>query len=135
MPIAGSLKVKVQLLCGTDSAMGPGKADVLEAIDRTGSISGAGRELGMSYRRTWLLVDTMNRCWATPLVQTLSGGGARGGAKLTDCGRRVLAAFRGLEKKIMESSLCDENQILVGLLRDEPLASQHRADVDIDPGS
>ena len=63
----GALKLKAQLFCGEEPAMGPGKADLLEAIARTGSISAAGRALGMSYRRAWLLVDAMNRCWAEPL--------------------------------------------------------------------
>ena len=125
MPTAGPLKVKVQLVCGADTAMGPGKADILEAIDKTGSISAAGRQLGMSYRRTWLLVDTMNRCWAEPLVDTLPGG-ARTGAKLTACGRIVLAALRGLETSLMRASRCAEMRALSSLLRDEPLPSRHR---------
>ena len=131
MPTAGPLKIRVQLFCSEDTAMGPGKADILEAIDRIGSISGAGRELGMSYRRTWLLVDTMNRCWAEPLVDTRRGS-ARGGAKLTDCGRRVLTAFRGLETRLMRSSRCAEMQALSGLLRDEPLPSRRRTDSAVD---
>jgi len=102
--------------------MGPGKADVLEAIDRTGSISGAGRELGMSYRKTWLLVDSMNRCWTEPLVDALPGGGAGRGSRLTNCGRRVLAAFRGLEARLMQASPGPEMQVLSTLLREEPLA-------------
>ena len=73
MPNFGPLKVKLQLFCDAETAFGPGKADILEAIDRSGSISGAGREMGMSYRRTWLLVDTMNRCWSEPLVEALPG--------------------------------------------------------------
>nr|QQZ49848.1 hypothetical protein JKL49_24465 [Phenylobacterium glaciei] len=77
---AGQLKLKIQLLCGDDLAIGPGKADLLEAIDREGSISGGGRAMGMSYRRTWLLVDTMNRCWTTPLVEATPGGGQQKGA-------------------------------------------------------
>src|SRR5579871_2029061 len=64
------IKIKVQIFCGKEIAMGPGKADLLEAIAREGSISAAGRTLGISYRRCWLLVDTMNRCWAGPLVET-----------------------------------------------------------------
>ena len=55
------LKIKVQIYSGDEIAMGPGKADLLDAIAREGSISAAGRALGMSYRRTWLLVDVMNR--------------------------------------------------------------------------
>ena len=67
MIMTGPLKIKLQLFCGDEIAMGPGKADLLEAIAREGSISGAGRALGMSYRRTWMLVDVMNRCWRQPL--------------------------------------------------------------------
>jgi molybdate transport system regulatory protein len=97
MPIVGPLKLKAQLLCGNELAMGPGKADLLEAIQATGSISAAGRKLGMSYRRTWLLVDTMNRCWSQPLVEATPGGGEHRGAKVTATGVEVLAAYRALE--------------------------------------
>ena len=65
------LKLKVQLLCGDEIAMGPGKADLLDAIHTHGSISAAGRALGMSYRRSWLLVDAMNRCWTERVVETM----------------------------------------------------------------
>src|SRR3546814_17276525 len=71
---SGPLKIKLQLFCGDEIAMGPGKADLLEAISAQGSISAAGRALGMSYRRTWLLVDVMNRCFRAPLVETAAGG-------------------------------------------------------------
>src|SRR3954462_3593119 len=94
----GPLKLKAQLFCDGETAMGPGKADLLEAIDREGSISAAGRALGMSYRRTWLLVDSMNRCWVDRLVDTPPGGGSDKGARLTVCGRDVLAAYRAFEK-------------------------------------
>ena len=94
----GPLKLKLQLQCGEEFAMGPGKADLLEAIDRAGSISAAGRALGMSYRRTWLLVDAMNRCFADRLVETVLGGGPDRGARLTDNGRRALAAYRAIEE-------------------------------------
>lgn len=100
MPWIGRLKLKAQVFCDDETAMGPGKADLLEAIDREGSISGAGRAMGMSYRRTWLLVDTMNRCWAEPLVEATPGGGAAKGAHLTDGGRRVLAAYRAVEAEL-----------------------------------
>ena len=77
------LKLKLQLYCGDEIAMGPGKADLLEAIAREGSISGAGRAMGMSYRRAWLLVDVMNRCFREPLVAARPGGGKNAGAQLT----------------------------------------------------
>jgi molybdate transport system regulatory protein len=93
----GPLKFKLQLMCGDQIALGPGKADLLEAIDREGSISGAGRALGMSYRRAWLLVDEMNRCFADKLVETLTGGGRDRGARVTATGHIVLTAYRELE--------------------------------------
>src|ERR1700754_5025349 len=92
----GALKLKLQLMCGDQIALGPGKADLLEAIASEGSISGAGRALGMSYRRAWLLVDEMNRCFTDRLVETLTGGGRDRGARVTATGRIVLAAYREL---------------------------------------
>ena len=90
------LKCKIQIMCGDQIAMGPGKADLLAAIAREGSISAATRALGMSYRRGWMLVDTMNRCFAVPLVETVPGGGKGAGARLTAEGDAALVAYRGL---------------------------------------
>lgn len=115
----GPLKLKAQLLCGDEGAMGPGKADLLEAIEREGSISAAGRALGMSYRRAWLLVDSMNRCWRDPLVETLSGGGRERGARVTASGREVLARYRALERTLEVASAV-EVAALAPLLRDSP---------------
>ena len=89
------LKLKVQLYCGAEIALGPGKAALLQAIGRTGSISAAGRELGMSYRRAWLLADTMNRCFAEPLVAAHSGSGAR----VTAAGEAALADYLALAER------------------------------------
>lgn len=97
MSITGPLKTSVQLLRGAEPAIGPGKALVLEAIDRTGSISAAGRDLGMSYRRIWLLVDRLNADWCEPVVATRIGGGNRRGASLTGFGRDLLSRYRTLE--------------------------------------
>ena len=83
--------------------MGPGKADLLDAIDETGSISAAARALGMSYRRAWLLVETMNECFKSPLVQTATGGEHGGGALVTDLGHEVVRRYRAMEKKAAAS--------------------------------
>jgi len=117
----GPLKVKLQLLCGESFAMGPGKADLLEAIDRERSISAAGRALGMSYRRTWLLVDEMNRCFREKLVETLSGGGRERGARVTTCGQRVLAAYRALETQSAKMAESEAYADLVAVLLKEPV--------------
>jgi molybdate transport system regulatory protein len=84
-------------------AMGPGKADLLRAIGQTGSISAAARQLGMSYRRAWLLVDTMNQCFRSPLVETLTGGQHGGGARVTEFGQDVLRRYLAMEAKAADS--------------------------------
>ena len=90
-------RLSLRLLHGGDIAIGPGKADLLAAVAATGSISAAARAMGLSYRRAWLLVDTMNRAFAVPLVATAKGGGGGGGATLTAEGVAVLVAYRRAE--------------------------------------
>ena len=102
------LKIKIQIYCGDEIAMGPGKADLLDAIVAEGSISGAARKLGMSYRRAWLLVDAMNRCWKDPLVETMPGGAVRGGARLTPYGRGILVLYRSLQGQAGALGHCRE---------------------------
>ncbi|MCW5625533.1 MAG: winged helix-turn-helix domain-containing protein [Burkholderiales bacterium] len=79
--------------------MGPGKAELLRAIERTGSISGAARDLDMSYRRAWLLVDTMNQSFKHPVVSTETGGQRGGGAHVTEFGLDVLRRYLEMEEK------------------------------------
>ena len=117
MPREGSLAVKIQLYAGDERALGPGRADVLEAIAREGSITAAGRSLGMSYRYTWSLVDSMNRCFRDKLVDATTGGSRGGGAGLTDTGRRVLAAYRALEAQVLGSARGEALATLGALLR------------------
>lgn len=76
---------------------GRGKADLLQAIDDAGSISAAGRRMGMSYRRAWNLVEEMNLAFSEPLIDSARGGSGGGGAALTERGRAVLANYRALE--------------------------------------
>jgi molybdate transport system regulatory protein len=95
--------VRIAVPHGDAYAMGPGKADLLEAIQMVGSISGAGRKLGMSYRRAWLLVDEMNRCFPTPLVEARMGGSGGGGARVTDLGHEVLKHYRAIQAQAWEA--------------------------------
>lgn len=97
------IKPKLRILLGAEIAIGPGKADLLDAVARTGSISAAAREMGMSYRRAWLLVDTMNRCFKTPLVEASKGGAGGGGACITELGMEVLMRYRAMELKAAAS--------------------------------
>ncbi|WP_298190580.1 LysR family transcriptional regulator [Novosphingobium sp.] len=118
------LKLKLQILCGDAIAMGPGKADLLDAIAAEGSISGAGRHLGMSYRRAWQLVDLMNRCWAAPLVETSPGSARGGGARLTAEGIEILSTYRALQAALEARSASAELAVLEARLRARPLRSQ-----------
>jgi len=88
---------RIRILFGSAFAIGPGKADLLQAIEQTGSISAAARSLGMSYRRAWLLLDTMNQCFRKPVVYTATGGKGGGGAQITPFGKTVLRAYRAME--------------------------------------
>nr|WP_198980524.1 LysR family transcriptional regulator [Herbaspirillum sp. ASV7] len=94
-----SKTLRVRVMQGDTIAFGPGKADLLQAIVQTGSISGAAREMQMSYRRAWLLVEEMNRCFASPLVATATGGARGGGAVVTELGQEVLTRYRRMQKK------------------------------------
>ena len=90
--VGASALPRVRILAGSAIAIGPGKAQLLHAIDETGSISAAGRGMRMSYRRAWLLVRTMNECFQSPLVEAEKGGAGRRRASDGDgppCARRV----------------------------------------------
>ncbi len=111
------LKLKAQLFKGDMIAFGPGKADLLEAIEKTGSISAAARALGMSYRRAWDLVDTMNRSFRAPLVLTGRGGAARGGAQVTALGRKVVARYRALQRALEKAAASHSAKLKAELAR------------------
>lgn len=98
---------KIRVLVGAVVAIGPGKADLLQAIARTGSISAAAREMGMSYRRAWLLVESLNQAFRGPLVETLTGGGGGGGAQLSALGTEVLRRYRAMEAKAAGAVMAD----------------------------
>ena len=93
------IRFRLRITVGGDIAVGPGKIDLLEAIAATGSISAAAKALGMSYRRAWLLVDTLNRCFQSPAVEAVTGGARGGGARVTAFGLRLVAEYRAMEDK------------------------------------
>ncbi len=99
----GDLHPRLRLVHDDDIAIGPGKAELLELIAVTGSIAAAGRAMGMSYKRAWLLVETMNDCFREPLVVSSRGGSDKGGAELTRTGKEVLAAYRRVLSKLQAS--------------------------------
>jgi molybdate transport system regulatory protein len=88
-------------------AIGPGKIALLEAIAETGSISAAGRQIGMSYRRAWTLIDEMNRSLSAPAVNTATGGAHGGGTALTAVGRKLIKHYRAIESTARVAAAAD----------------------------
>jgi len=95
---------RIRVLRGEEIALGPGKADLLAAIAERGSISGAARQLAMSYMRAWTLIRTMNRCFRGPLVAATRGGAGKGAATLTVTGRKALRLYREMEAESRRAS-------------------------------
>lgn len=107
-----SIRVSLRIDFGSDFRLGPGKIELLEAIGQTGSISAAGRLLGMSYRRAWVLVESLNCGFKRGVVETALGGKSGGGAKLTDTGCEVIARYRSLEHAAVESAAPDLKRLI-----------------------
>jgi molybdate transport system regulatory protein len=107
------VQFRLRISRGADIAIGPGKVDLLEAIAQTGSITAAARSLGMSYRRAWLLVDTMHRCFRRPVVEAAAGGRRGGGSRLTTLGNEVVRRYRRIEARAAKAGSAD----ILGLTR------------------
>lgn len=103
MPI-NTFRPRLRILHGEEIALGPGKADLLEAIERAGTLAEAAKLLGMSYMRAWKLLQTMNACFKLPLVTTARGGSVHGGAVITETGRAALALYRRMEEETRRAS-------------------------------
>ena len=97
----------LRVLGKSAAAMGPGKAELIERIGRTGSISAAAREMSMSYRRAWQLVESLNETFREPVVATATGGRRGGGARVTPFGKRLVVLFRVMEHKASASIAAD----------------------------
>jgi molybdate transport system regulatory protein len=89
---------------GRGRALGPGKVRLLEAIEKTGSITRAGKALGMSYRRAWLLADDINNCFRHPVISAQTGGAHGGGAMLTPFGQKLIECYRAIENAAMSAT-------------------------------
>jgi len=114
--VTPSIRFRLRVTRGADIALGPGKVDLLEAIAKTGSITAAARGLDMSYRRAWLLVDTMNRCFRTPVVDAAKGVKRGGGTRLTAVGIEAVRCDRRIEQRAERAS-ATEMRALLKLLR------------------
>lgn len=99
------LKLRIRVVQEGTLIMGPGRAELLSRIQSTGSIAAAGREMRMSYKRAWVLVEAMNSSFTQPLVEAAKGGSGGGGARLTGLGREVLSAYLSLEENSRAAAL------------------------------
>ena len=100
-------RLHLRVLLGSSVAMGPGKADFLAAVSEVGSIVGAGRALGLSYKKARTLFDELNSAFCGPLVETVVGGRTYGGARLTPLGAEVLACYRAIERRATKGARAD----------------------------
>ncbi|AUG53856.1 winged helix-turn-helix domain-containing protein [Thalassospira marina] len=110
MTHANDLKIRLKIDLPGGVRLGYGKIDLLRAVANEASISAAARKMGMSYRRAWLLIDELNRSFASPVIETRIGGKAHGGASLTEMGERVIAIYLAAEQQArsaMTASLAD----------------------------
>jgi molybdate transport system regulatory protein len=110
-------RLRIRIVFGESGMIGPGKAELLERIDTAGSIAAAGRAMGMSYKRAWMLIETMNAMFREPVVESTRGGAQGGGARLTETGHKVVAAYRAFEAEAARAGRA-ELSALQGLLGD-----------------
>jgi len=106
-PSLTSVHPRIRVLHLGAIALGPGKAELLESLSRTGSLAQTARELEMSYMRAWNLVGTMNASFRRPLVATHRGGPGRGGARLTATGEQVLLLYRRMQARALRAVKTD----------------------------
>ncbi|MDE3027655.1 MAG: winged helix-turn-helix domain-containing protein [Paracoccaceae bacterium] len=116
-PMPTETKLRLRVVFGDGIMIGPGKVELLEHIRDTGSISAAGRAMGMSYKRAWMLVEVMNAAFCDPLVASVRGGPQGGGAQLTETGVQVVAHYRAMGAKARAATAA-EVDALRGMLKD-----------------
>ena len=107
-----AVKFRMRVMTGDIIAIGPGKVELLEAINETKSIAAAAKSLGMSYRRAWLLVDGMNHSLNAPAVITSTGGSHGGGTALTETGHLVISLYRRIEQHAVSACQADLDKLV-----------------------
>jgi molybdate transport system regulatory protein len=113
-------RLTLRLDFGPGQAIGHGKIRLLEAIRDYGSISAAGRSMGMSYRRAWLLIDELNHIFEEPVIDSKHGGSGGGGAALTQFGHRVVQRYRSIEVKAHDAVAAELDALAAAALKSPP---------------
>ena len=116
-PAPPQWRFRMRITAGELIAIGPGKIALLEAIERTGSITAAAKSLDMSYRRAWILLDEVNRSLKLPAVDSAKGGSAGGGSVLTEAGRELVLLYRRIEQTAAAACKADIRRIMGMLAR------------------
>ncbi|ABE44413.1 winged helix-turn-helix domain-containing protein [Polaromonas sp. JS666] len=112
-----SVQFRLRIYRDDSIAIGPGKVALLEAVAEAGSISAAARQLGMSYRRAWLLIDEVNRALSLPAVNTTAGGARGGGAALTPVGQEIIKRYRSIESRSRAAAADDIDALIAMFAR------------------
>ena len=98
-----TIQPRIRVWVHNEAALGPGKAELLRLVRRTGSIVDGAKTMGMSYMRAWTLIQTMNRCFKKPLLIMTRGGQRGGGTELTESGGKVLECYEEMEKAALRA--------------------------------
>ncbi|MEO6846874.1 MAG: LysR family transcriptional regulator [Chthoniobacterales bacterium] len=98
-----SVRFRIRVFRGKEITFGPGKAELLTHLARTGSLNQAAKRMNMSYMKAWSMVKLMNQSYKQPLVKAERGGSGGGGAELTDFGRRLLSLYAEMEKESLSA--------------------------------
>jgi len=120
-------RFQLRLVADKEIVIGPGKIELLESIERHGSIAAACREMGLSYKKAWQLLDTMNRHLTAPVIDTVTGGTQRGGATLTEYGRAIIEEYHRLMADLTHSP---NGQALLNRLSPRHPVEENGADAD-----
>ena len=123
------ITVRLRIYFDSELAIGPGRIELLEGVQRTGSLSQAARDMGMSYRRAWLLMESLNDSLRSPASLAVRGGTRGGGATVTPTGRALIQAYRRSEAKVAR----DISKQFANFARTTPSSSQKKVYVRAAP--
>lgn len=121
--MSATLRFRTRVLKDNSIPVGPGKIELLKAVNECRSISAAAKSLGMSYRRAWLLIDEMNRTLKEPVITTATGGSHGGGSLLTVFGEELIELYTAIELKAYEACKADIQRMLL-MVRQDLLPAQ-----------